>query len=237
MAARPQPLDLSLEFARVPSARGTPGGQLGVETTELGTSRPGRVVDGRDRRISAVPDRCPRFQYADQLVRIGDPELGQPVEVEPVGAGKFPGSFGRFPLGGGESIGCGLDLGGEPVLLGPRRLQHPPPVLGLGEQSLQLSDGLGLTVGDSLRLPAGTRQILLPAVGCRAVTRRAAGRCRRLVGLALYGIQRVPRGFGPARGFVGLERTFLYLGGQPVTILFPDARRLLPASRLTAHLL
>src|SRR5208282_4260568 len=102
--------DLSLEFARLTRVRGTPGGQLGVETAKLGTCRPGRVVDGRDRRIGAVPGRRPRFQGADQLVRICDPELGQAAKVEPVGAGKFPGSFGRFLLGSGESSGCGLYL-------------------------------------------------------------------------------------------------------------------------------
>ena len=237
VAARSQPSDLSLEFARVTRVPGTPGGQLGAETAEFGTCRPGRVVDDRDRRIGAVPGRRPRFQSADQLVRICDPELGQPAEVEPVGAGQFPGPFGGFLLGRGESSGCGLYLGGEPVLLGARRLQRPPPVLGLGEQSLQLPDGLPLAVGDGLRLPAGARQILLPAVGGRVVAGRAPGRGRRLLGPALRGIQRAARGFGPACGFVGAHPPFLHLGGQPVTVPLPDARRLVPASRLAKHLL
>ena len=236
MAARSQPLDLCPEFVSTLRVSGTPSGQFGVETAELGACRPGRVVDGRDRRIGAVPGRRPRFQDADQLVRISDPELGQPVKVEPVGAGKFPGSFGRFLLGSGESSGCGLYLGGEPVLLGARRLQHPPPVPGLGEQSLQPPDGLRLTVGDSLRLPPGTRGILLPAVGSRAVTRRAAGCGRRLLSLALRGVQRFPCRFGSPQGLVGPHGPFLHLGRQPVTIPLPDACRLVPASRLVAHL-
>ncbi|MGH7734755.1 MAG: hypothetical protein ACREOE_13940, partial [Gemmatimonadales bacterium] len=137
------------------------------------------------------------------------PELGQPVKAEPVGGGELPGSFGRFLLGRGESSGCGLYLGGEPVLLGARRLQRPPPVLSLGEQLLQLPDDRGLTVGDGLRLPPGPRQVLLPDLGGRAMARRTSGRGRRLLGLALRGIQRIPGGSGPARGFFGLQATLV----------------------------
>ena len=48
-------------------------------------------------------------------------------QAAPVGAGKFPGSFGCPRAQLRRGVGCDLYLSGGLILLGARRVQQPPP--------------------------------------------------------------------------------------------------------------
>ena len=232
VSARPQPA------RSPPRARGRARRARHRRADSSASRRPSSAPPPGPRRRSTAtaglapsPGRRPRFQGVDQFVRLRHPELGQPGEAGTVGAGKFGGSFGGFLLGGGEPFGCGLYLGGEPVLLGARRLQRPSAVprprrAGAPAARRPAPDGrrppaspAGRAAGPapSRRRPRGAPRVQRAAAAASSAWRCAASSVSRAASARAAA--------SPARA-----ETFLHLGGQPVTVLLPDARPFPPGA-------
>ena len=126
------------------------------QSAKLGTGHPGGVVDDRDRGIRALAGQAPGFQRGDQLVGIGHPQLGQAAQVGAVAVQEQPHPFLYRQLRGRDPVRRGLDLSRQPVFSASCAACSCPRARGdVGEQPVQLRDGLRLPVGDGLGVAPG----------------------------------------------------------------------------------
>ena len=92
------------------------------QSAKLRAGYAGSVVDDRDRGVPALAGQDPGFQAGDQLVGIGDPQLGQVAEVGAVAVQEQPHLFRYGQVCGRDPVRLGLDLGRQPVFRFLRRL-------------------------------------------------------------------------------------------------------------------